>query len=179
MAETRVFHALVPTAAASDDESAFEALYRTHAKRIYSLAYRFAGNAAEAEDLLQEIFLQAHRKLGGFRGEAALGTWLHRLAVNRCLDHVRSRAARQDAVTEPLNANQPPPDRAGAGPITHLDLERAIAQLPDGCRMAFVLHDVEGYGHREVAERLGIATGTSKSQVHKARLRLRRLLRRP
>ena len=133
MAETQIVHALAP-AAASDDESAFEALYRTHAKRIYSLAYRFAGNAAEAEELLQEIFLQAYRKLGGFRREAALGTWLHRLAVNRCLDHVRSRAARQDAVTEPLNADQPPPDRAGAGPITHLDLERAIAQLPDGCR---------------------------------------------
>ena len=178
MAETQVVHALAP-AAASDDESAFEALYRTHAKRIYSLAYRFAGNAAEAEELLQDIFLQAYRKLGGFRREAALGTWLHRLAVNRCLDHVRSRAARQDAVTEPLNAGHPPPDRAGVGPITHLDLERAIAQLPDGCRMAFVLHDVEGYGHREVAERLGIATGTSKSQVHKARLRLRRLLRQP
>ena len=178
MAETRVIHAVAPVAA-SDDESAFEALYRTHAKRIYSLAYRFAGNAAEAEELLQEIFLQAYRKLGGFRGEAALGTWLHRLAVNRCLDHVRSRTARQAAVTEPLNAEQPASPRAGAGPITHLDLERAIAQLPNGCRMAFVLHDVEGYGHREVAERLGIATGTSKSQVHKARLRLRRLLRRP
>ena len=178
MAETQVVLALAP-AAASDDESAFEALYRTHAKRIYSLAYRFAGNAAEAEELLQEIFLQAYRKLGGFRGEAALGTWLHRLAVNRCLDHVRSRAARQDAVTVPLNAEAPPPARADSGPITHLDLERAIAQLPDGCRLAFVLHDVEGYGHREIAERLGIATGTSKSQVHKARLRLRRLLRRP
>ncbi len=177
MAETQVVHALAP-AAASDDESAFEALYRTHAKRIYSLAYRFAGNAAEAEDLLQEIFLQAYRKLGGFRRESALGTWLHRLAVNRCLDHVRSRAARQDAVTEPLGPDHPP-DRAGTGPITHLDLERAIAQLPDACRMAFVLHDVEGYEHREVAKRLGIATGTSKSQVHKARLRLRRLLRRP
>ena len=178
MAETQVVHALAP-AAASDDESAFEALYRTHAKRIYSLAYRFAGNAAEAEELLQEIFLQAYRKLGGFRREAAIGTWLHRLAVNRCLDHVRSRAARQDAVTRPLDAEAPPAAHAAAGPITYLDLERAIAQLPDGCRMAFVLHDVEGYDHREVAQRLGIATGTSKSQVHKARLRLRRLLRRP
>ena len=177
MIETRAVEGPVPVKA-TDERAAFESLYRTHAKRIYSLAYRFAGNAAEAEELLQDIFLLAYRKLASFRGEAALSTWLHRLAVNRCLDHVRSRAARQDAVTEPLNAAAPPARRA-SGPITHLDLERAIARLPDGCRMAFVLHDVEGYDHREVAERLGIATGTSKSQVHKARLRLRRLLRRP
>ena len=178
MIETRVVEGPVPVET-SDDGAAFESLYRTHAKRIYSLAYRFAGNASEAEDLLQDIFLLAYRKRDGFRHEAALSTWLHRLAVNRCLDHVRSRAARQDAQTEPLSADHPPPDRTASSPITHLDLERAIAQLPDGCRVAFVLHDVEGYEHREVAKRLGIATGTSKSQVHKARLRLRRLLRRP
>ena len=177
MIETRAVEGPVPVEA-SDDRTTFERLYRTHAKRIYSLAYRFAGNAAEAEELLQDIFLLAYRKRESFRREAALTTWLHRLAVNRCLDHVRSRAARQDAATEPLNAEAPPPVRAESGPITHLDLERAIAQLPDGCRPAFVLHDVEGYEHREVAERLGIATGTSKSQVHKARLRLRRILRR-
>ena len=164
---------------ATDDRTTFESLYRTHAKRIYSLAYRFSGNAADAEELLQDIFLLAYRKLDSFRHEAALSTWLHRLAVNRCLDHVRSRAARQAAATEPLNPDAPPPARDDSRPITHLDLERAIAQLPDGCRLAFVLHDVEGYDHREVAERLDIATGTSKSQVHKARLRLRRLLRRP
>ena len=175
MIETRVVEGPVPNAA-SDDRTTFESLYRTHAKRIYSLAYRFAGNAAEAEELLQDIFLLAYRKRDSFRREAALTTWLHRLAVNRCLDHVRSRAARQDAVTEVLNA-EGPAVRAGSDAITHLDLERAIAQLPDACRMAFVLHDVEGYEHREVAERLGIATGTSKSQVHKARLRLRRILR--
>ena len=178
MIETQAVEGLVPVET-TDEGATLESLYRTHAKRIYSLAYRFAGNAADAEELLQDIFLLAYRKLDSFRHEAALSTWLHRLAVNRCLDHVRSRAARQDAATEPLNAEAPPAARADAGPITHLDLERAIAQLPDGCRMAFVLHDVEGYGHREVAERLGIATGTSKSQVHKARLRLRRLLRRP
>jgi RNA polymerase sigma-70 factor (ECF subfamily) len=178
MIETRAVEGLVPVEA-TDEGATLESLYRTHAKRIYSLAYRFAGNAADAEELLQDIFLLAYRKLDSFRHEAALSTWLHRLAVNRCLDHVRSRAARQDAATEPLNAEAPPTARADAGPITHIDLQRAIAQLPDGCRMAFVLHDIEGYGHREVAERLGIATGTSKSQVHKARLRLRRLLRRP
>ena len=117
MIETRAVVGLVPVET-SDDGATFESLYRTHAKRIYSLAYRFAGNAAEAEELLQDIFLLAYRKLGSFRHEAALSTWLHRLAVNRCLDHVRSRAARQDAATEPLNADHPPPDRVGDGPIT-------------------------------------------------------------
>ena len=176
MIETRVVAGPVPREA-SDNGTTFESLYRTHAKRIYSLAYRFAGNAAEAEELLQDIFLQVYRKLSSFRYEAALSTWLHRLAVNRCLDHVRSRAARQGAATEPLVEDTTSPTGTAAGPITRIDLERAIAQLPDGCRMAFVLHDVEGYEHREVAERLGIAVGTSKSQVHKARLRLRRILR--
>ena len=160
-------------------EPTFEAFYRTHAKRIYSLAYRFTGNAADAEELLQEIFLQAHRKLDSFRQEAALSTWLHRLAVNRCLDHLRSRAVRQNARTESLSDEAWPQPRARASsPITRLDLERAIAQLPDGCRAAFVLHDVEGYEHREIAALLGVAAGTSKSQVHRARLRLRALLRR-
>ena len=176
MIETRAVEGPAP-AKTSDESTTFESLYRTHAKRIYSLAYRFAGNAAEAEELLQDIFLQAHRKLSGFRHEAALSTWLHRLAVNRCLDHVRSRAARQGALTEPLIEDTTSPTGAAAGPITRIDLERAIAQLPVGCRMAFILHDVEGYEHREIAERLGIAVGTSKSQVHKARLRLRGILR--
>ncbi len=166
-------------AVAGAERTAFESLYRTHARRIYSLAYRFTGNAAEAEELLQDVFLQAYRKLGGFRREAALSTWLHRLAVNRCLDHLRSRAARQDAVTGPLaeEAAAAAPRSRAASPITRLDLERAIARLPDGCRAAFVLHDVEGYEHREIAALLGIAVGTSKSQVHKARLRLRGILK--
>ena len=190
MIETRVVEGLPPatetgaeetTADTSAEETIFEALYRTHARRIYSLAYRFTGNAADAEELLQEIFLQAYRKLGSFRREATLSTWLHRLAVNRCLDHLRSRAARQDARTGSLAEEagpQPQPRARASSPITRLDLERAIAQLPDGCRAAFVLHDVEGYEHQEIAALLGIAAGTSKSQVHKARLRLRALLRR-
>ena len=176
MIETGAVEGPVPIET-SDDRTTFESLYRTHAKRIYSLAYRFTGNAADAEELLQDIFLLAYRKLDSFRREAALSTWLHRLAVNRCLDHVRSRAARQGAATVPLATDTAPPARAAAGPITRMDLERAIARLPDGCRMAFVLHDVEGYEHQEVAAQLGIATGTSKSQVHKARRRLRGILR--
>ena len=170
----------VLTRTRDDNTTAFEALYRTHAKRLYSLAYRFVGNTADAEELLQEIFLQAHRRLDSFRHEAALSTWLHRLAVNRCLDHVRSRSARQSALTEPLSEESSTPLRArvSTDPLTRLELERAIASLPDGYRAVFILHDVEGYEHREVAELLGIAVGTSKSQVHKARLRLRTLLRR-
>ena len=135
MIETRAVAGPVPVEA-SDDRTTFESLYRTQAKRIYSLAYRFAGNAAEAEELLQDIFLLAYRKLDSFRGEAALATWLHRLAVNRCLDHVRSRAARQAAATEALNA-EGPPVREGSGPITHIDLEQhigAAAPIPAGAR---------------------------------------------
>ncbi len=160
-------------AGTGDDTTTFETLYRTHARRIYSLAYRFVGNAADAEELHQEIFLQAHRKLDSFRQESALSTWLHRLAVNRCLDYLRSRAARQAGLTAPLTDDTPTPPRARASTdtITRIDLEQAIAHLPDGYRTVFILHDVEGYEHR------GIAVGTSKSQVHKARRKLRAWLR--
>jgi RNA polymerase sigma-70 factor (ECF subfamily) len=138
------------------------------------------GNAADAEDLLQDIFLAAHRKLDSFRGDSALGTWLYRLATNLCLDHLRSRAARSSGVTDPLDDEIGLADAGSRGlaerAVTRMDLERALARLPEGCRAAFVLHDIEGLEHREVAEALGIAEGTSKSQVHKARLRLRTLL---
>jgi len=160
---------------------AFEELYRQHSGRLYSLALRMLGNPADAEDLLQEIFLSAHRKLDGFRGEAALGTWLYRLAMNQILDHVRSRAARTGQVTDGLDDATLLADtgshRLADRAIDRLDLERAMSELPEGCRAAFVLHDVEGLEHREVSDVLGIAEGTSKSQVHKARLRLRSLLR--
>jgi RNA polymerase sigma-70 factor (ECF subfamily) len=162
------------------DLAAFEELYRAHAGKLFSVACRLLGNAADAEDLLQEIFLSAHRKLDGFRGESALGTWLYRLATNACLDHLRSRAARMNQVTDALDEEPSPAPPGSRGlaeqTVTKMDLERALAQLPEGCRAAFVLHDVEGLEHREVAESLGIAEGTSKSQVHKARQRLRALL---
>ena len=161
---------------------AFEELYRQHSGRLHSLAIRMLGNPADAEDLLQEIFLSAHRKLDGFRGEAALGTWLYRLAMNQILDHVRSRAARTGQMTDGLDDATVLADvgshRLADQAIDRLDLERAIGELPEGCRAAFVLHDVEGLEHREVSDVLGIAEGTSKSQVHKARLRLRALLTR-
>ena len=161
---------------------AFEELYRQHSGRLFSLAVRMLGNPADAEDLLQEIFLSAHRKLESFRGEAALGTWLYRLAMNQILDHVRSRAARTGQLTVGLDDATVLADASGHRladrAIDRIDLERALAELPEGCRAAFVLHDVEGLEHREVSDVLGIAEGTSKSQVHKARLRLRGLLRR-
>jgi RNA polymerase sigma-70 factor (ECF subfamily) len=162
------------------DLGAFEELYRAHAGKLFSVACRMLGNPADAEDLLQDIFLSAHRKLDGFRGESALATWLYRLATNHCLDYLRSRAARTSQVTDALD-DEPglcAPGTRGLAEqtVTKMDLERALAKLPEGCRAAFVLHDVEGLEHREVAEALGIAEGTSKSQVHKARLRLRALL---
>ncbi len=157
---------------------AFEELYRQHATRLYNLAYRMAGGPAEAEDLLQDIFLLAYRKLGSFRGESSLGTWLYRLAMNHCLDVLRSRQTRMGHQTDSLDedgaaevAATPP-----MGAVNRMDLERAIATLPPACRAAFLLHDVEGFGHEEVGTILGISEGTSKSQVHKARLRIRQYL---
>jgi RNA polymerase sigma-70 factor (ECF subfamily) len=160
------------------DVEAFEALYRQHAARIYSLACRMAGSPEDGEDLLQEIFLQAHRKLGSFKGDSAIGTWLYRLALNHCLDYVRSRQAKMSKLTETLDADVSfEPTARRETPIARMDLERAVARLPEGCREAFVLHDVEGFDHKEVGRLLGIAEGTSKSQVFKARMKLRSMLR--
>jgi len=162
------------------DAAAFETLYRAHASRLFGLLTRMTGSAHDAEDLLQDVFVQAHRKLASFRGESSLGTWLYRLAVNQCLDHLRGKQSRMARTTDSLDADEAPEPAAAAPalpqPIARIDLERAIAQLPDGCRAAFVLHDVEGLDHREVGAALGISEGTSKSQVHKARMKLRALL---
>jgi len=161
------------------DVEAFESMYREHSARIYSMATRMAGSPQDGEDLLQEIFLQAYRKLGSFKGESSLGTWLYRLALNHCLDYVRSRRAKMNKLTETLDAeNSVQPTAKRQTPIAKIDLDRAVERLPDGCREAFVLHDVEGFDHKEVAALLGIAEGTSKSQVFKARMKLRGYLRR-
>jgi RNA polymerase sigma-70 factor (ECF subfamily) len=162
------------------DAGAFEEMYRVHAGRLYSLILRMVGAAHEAEDLLQEVFLTAHRKLGSFRGESTLGTWLYRLAVNQCLDFLRGRQNRMSRATDSLD-EEGAAEPAGPVPsipsaVSRIDLERAIAALPPGCRTAFVLHDVEGLEHREIAELLGVSEGTSKSQVHKARMKLRAAL---
>lgn len=160
------------------DMEAFETLYNQHAARLYSLACRMAGSPDDGEDLVQEIFLQAYRKLGSFKGDASIGTWLYRLALNHCLDFVRSRQAKMGKLTDALDADGAiEPVAPRETPIARLDLERALERLPDGCREAFVLHDVEGFDHKEVAGMLGIAEGTSKSQVFKARSKLRVILK--
>ena len=161
-----------------DAPGAFEQMYRQHAPRLFGLACRLVGRG-EAEDLLQDIFLAAHRKIGLYKGESSLGTWLFRLATNQCLDYLRSKRARLALLTDPME-HEPGTSGASAGAILgvvdRLDLERALAALPPGCRAVFVLHDIEGCEHREVAEALGVSDGTSKSQLHKARMRLRSLL---
>jgi RNA polymerase sigma-70 factor (ECF subfamily) len=161
---------------------AFEEMYKRYGSRLYTVAYRMTGSAADAEDLVQDIFLQVYRRLDTFRGEAALGTWLHRLAVNACLDFVRSKQGRRQRVTD-SSADLDALEAPAAGPwrpdaaLDRMDLERAIAQLPPSYRRAFLLHDVEGLEHHEIGATLGIAEGTSKSLVFKARTRLRALLR--
>jgi RNA polymerase sigma-70 factor (ECF subfamily) len=160
------------------EREAFETLYRQHAPRLYSLACRMAGSPTDGEDLLQEIFLLAYRKLGSFKGDAALGTWLYRLGLNHCLDFVRSRRAKEAKVTDPLDDDRATePTAAAESPLTRIDLDRAVEGLPAGCREVFVLHDVEGFDHKEISQMLGIAEGTSKSQVFKARMKLRAILR--
>lgn len=168
-----------PAAPAGDVAGArFEEMYREQAPRIYSLACRMAGSPEDGEDLLQEIFLQAYRKLDTFKGDSSLGTWLYRLALNHCLDYVRSRQAKMKKMTESLDGESAfEPSARRDSPVARIDLDRAIERLPDGCREAFVLHDVEGLDHKEVAALLGVAEGTSKSQVFKARLKLRALLK--
>jgi RNA polymerase sigma-70 factor (ECF subfamily) len=161
------------------DGAAFEELYQQHATRLYNLACRMAGSVQDADDLLQEVFLLAYRKLASFRGESSLGTWLYRLAMNHCLDVLRSRQARMGHHTDSLDDEQAAPvahATPALGAVGRIDLERAIGELPPACRAAFLLHDVEGFGHNEVASLLGISEGTSKSQVHKARLRIRTYL---
>ena len=158
------------------DGSAFEALYRQHATRLYNLASRMMGAHGDADDLLQDIFLLAYRKLGSFRGESSLGTWLYRLAMNHCLDVLRNRQTRMGQQTDSLDEPDAPPVASPVplvGAVSRIDLERAIESLPPACRAAFLLHDVEGFGHQEVGTMLGISEGTSKSQVHKARMRIR------
>jgi RNA polymerase sigma-70 factor (ECF subfamily) len=162
------------------EADAFKDLYNAHATRLYNLAYRMAGSAAEAEDLLQEIFLQAFRKLSSYKGESALGTWLYRLAMNLCLDRLRSKQGKMDRATVALDADPhevaAPQARRTDSVVQRIDLERAIEDLPASYKAAFLLHDVEGFEHHEVGEMLGIAEGTSKSLVHKARLRIREYL---
>jgi len=166
------------------DEEAFAALFEAHKRRVYSLCLRMTGDTAEAEDLAQEAFLQLFRKIATFRGESAFSTWLHRLVVNVVLMHLRKKGLQQVSLDEP-DASQDEPVKREYGDddkrllhsIDRITLSRAIEGLPPGYRAVLVLHDVEGYEHNEIAQILDCSVGNSKSQLHKARLKLRELLR--
>jgi RNA polymerase sigma-70 factor (ECF subfamily) len=161
--------------AAGGNPQAFERLYRCHHGRVYSLALRMAG-VDWAEDLTQEIFLRAWTKLGSFRGESSFGTWLHRLAVNLILSRRETLAKRRqrhlpgDGILDQVAAR-------GRQPGLAVDLEAAIQRLPEGARQVFVLYDVEGYPHAEIATLMKISPGTSKSQLHRARMMMREFLK--
>jgi RNA polymerase sigma-70 factor (ECF subfamily) len=162
------------TLAASGDAHAFERLYRGHVARIHSLIRRMLSDD-EADEVAQDVFVRAWQKLGTFRGEAAFGTWLHRLAVNVILGRRETLGTRRKRFVEGDTMLELVPGRRAA-PEAALDMETAIGLLPDGARQVFVLHDVEGYRHEEIAQMLGLAAGTSKSQLHRARMALRRHL---
>lgn len=160
-----------PARAAGGDPAAFERLYRVHVARIHSLARRMAGEDA-ADDLTQEIFIRAWEKLPTFRGDAAFGTWLHRLAVNWILSRRETRRRREAKRVWGEGLLEAVPTRT-VRPGLDLDLERAMERLPARARRVFVLYDVEGYPHEEIASAMGISVGTSKSQLHRARMLLR------
>jgi RNA polymerase sigma-70 factor (ECF subfamily) len=167
------------------DAGAFERIYRLHSRRVYALCLRMVGNTAEAEDLTQDAFLQLFRKIGTFRGESAFSTWLHRLAVNVVLMKLRKKTLVETPLDEPADSEDEStrprrelgaPDLLLSGSIDRVHLQRAIEQLPPGYKQVFVLHDVQGFEHNEIAGLMDCSIGNSKSQLHKARMRLRELL---
>jgi RNA polymerase sigma-70 factor (ECF subfamily) len=167
--------------AAAGDGDAFEVLYRRHFRRVYALTLRMLSDPVRAEDMTQEVFVQLFNKIGSFRGESAFTTWLHRMTVNLVLMYFRKASTRSELLTEegetPIQIVRGT-ENPGAMPVVdRIAIERAIQQLPPGYRSVFVLHDVEGYEHDEISKMMGISAGTSKSQLHKARLKLRQLLR--
>jgi RNA polymerase sigma-70 factor (ECF subfamily) len=173
--------------AQAGDHAAFAQLYSTHKRRVYSLCLRMLGNVAEAEDLTQESFLQLHRKIATFRGDSAFSTWLHRLTINVVLMHLRRKGLNLISLDEALDPSPEhgparsfgAPDLRLSGSIDRMTLEKAVESLPAGYRLIFVLHDIEGYEHNEIATLLDCSIGNSKSQLHKARMKLRDALRAP
>jgi RNA polymerase sigma-70 factor, ECF subfamily len=176
-------HSLVKRAQ-EGDEHAFAALFEMHKKRVYSVCLLMTKDAAEAEDLTQEAFLQVFRTIGTFRGEAAFSTWLYRIAVNTVLMKLRRRKAKPTlSLNEPISPESPSlshdigmKDARLSGTIDRIALLRAIEELPEGCRTIFSLHEIEGYQHHEIAKLLSCSIGNSKSQLHKAKLKMRELL---
>ena len=166
------------------DAEAFELLYGLHKRRVYSICLRMTANTAEAEDLTQEAFLHLFRKIGTFRGESAFSTWLHRMAVNVVLMQLRKKNLPVVPLEETLESEEETPrkelgvqDPVLSGSIDRLRLQLAVEALPPGYRRIFVLHDVEGYEHNEIATMVGCSIGNSKSQLHKARMKLREALK--
>lgn len=163
--------------AAGGDAEAFESLYRAHIGRVYGLCLRMCGDPRQAEELAQDAFVRAWQKLDGFQGRSAFGTWMYRLTANVVLQHFRTtrrRSGREFSLEEAPGLEHPETGRAAPG--ERLDLDRAVTQLPEGARIVFVLHDVEGYKHAEIAEMTGSAVGTCKAQLHRARRLLREML---
>ncbi len=167
--------------AAEGDISAFEEIYRSHYRRVYTQCLRMTRSSSEAEDLTQDVFVQLYRKLRTFRGESAFSTWLHRLTANVVLMHFRKIAARieqkTDSFSDLLECRHPSKRAEATLMLDRISLDEAIQQLSPGYRAVLILHDVEGYEHQQISEFLGCAVGTSKSQLHKARKKLRDLLR--
>ena len=166
--------------AAAGDVEAFEKIYSRYHRRVYSICLRMTRSRSDAEDLAQEVFVQLFRKIGTFRGEASFATWLHRLTVNQVLMHFRKPVVRMEettedgAIPESLCVAQ---NRVQMSVVNSISLEAAVRQLSPGYRAVFILHDVEGYEHEQIGRMLGCAIGTSKSQLHKARMKLRLLLK--
>lgn len=167
--------------AAAGDMAAFEELYKTYHRRVYSLCLRMTRNASDAEDLTQNVFVQLFRKLKTFRGDSSFTTWLHRLTVNEVLMDFRKRAARPQETTDegalPNESMLPVQNSARTSVLDRISLNEAIGKLSPGYRTVLILHDIQGYEHAQIGKILGVAVGTSKSQLHKARLKLRRLLK--
>ena len=167
--------------AAKGNMTAFEEIYKRHHRRVYSICLRMLQSPTEAEDLTQDVFIQLYRKIGSFRGDSAFTTWLHRMTVNQVLMHFRKRSVKYEKATEEgeipvqIVSGSANPERMRI--IDKISLDNAIEQLPNGYKNVFVLHDVEGFEHEEVARILGCSVGTSKSQLHKARLKLQKLLK--
>jgi len=168
------------------DAAAFEHLYQSHSRRVYALCLRMVGNPTEAEDLTQEAFLQMYRKIQTFRGESSFSTWLHRVTVNIVLMKLRRKKPAEVSLEENTERDEESPsprsefgqvDLRLTGSIDRINLQRAIDRLPPGFKAIFILHDVQGYKHNEIGGILGCSTGNSKSQLHKARMRLRALLK--
>jgi len=169
------------------DVAAFERIYRLHSRRVYTLCLRMVSDRSEAEDLTQDVFLQLFRKINTFRGESAFSTWLHRMSVNIVLLRFRKKTLADkslETITNPEEGSGVEgrefggPDLRLKGAVDRITLETAINELPPGYKAMFILHDVQGYNHEEIAEIFGCSAGNSKSQVHKARTRLRELLQR-